>query len=86
MVDVVTSRGRFAMSAIGRRPIPEPPRQSPAACSYAHMCAERQRFIASLWGWLSSGPAPGDAMLELSATQSAVQQLAEIAGNASAAR
>jgi hypothetical protein len=50
------------------------------------MCAERQRFIASLWGWLSSGPAPGDAMLELSATQSQVRQLAEIAASTGAAR
>jgi hypothetical protein len=50
------------------------------------MCDERQRFVASLWAWLASNPAPGDAALELAATQSQVRQLAEIAGNASAAQ
>jgi hypothetical protein len=71
---------------IGRRPIPEPPRQSPAACHYRRLCTQRQEMLAAWWAWLASNPPAGDVALELAATQSTVRQLAEITANASAAQ
>jgi hypothetical protein len=74
------------MSSVGRRPIPQLPRQTPAACHYSRLCRQRQEMLDAWWVWVASGPPPGDVALELAATQSTVNQLAEIAANADHAR